>query len=662
MTLVALGRTGGNGKGVRRLNDLAREIVRRSGFAIASGIVARHTLRSVIARSLKVGNADSYANRVKNILDIVLRTGIDTTRLIEHGSPRVRDLGIVADTYRLALRSKKLIDQAELLRVAVEFGPEPRPLVVYGHHRARKEEVEFVDAIAADGSVMFLPSGEHSIFRSNSTLADQLKANGWLADNESGSVPYALGEALGAKFIEQNGEDPRFDAFAFPDIDAEVRRTLGVVKQLILDGCGPEQIAVVVRDHEQYAFPVGAVADEYGLPVRIDHAVPLGSTGFGGFVRLLFDAARDGFRFEATARMIMHRFGPKMEPDKYAAARAKHPAGIEKWSEFCPAIAHLDRPGEQSFDEWANWIKAAFVAFDVKKKAGADARELVAYKKLFETLDAVGQLEGGRSITFEALLGVISDILSSETAPFRSSKTGVALLAPDSIIGSTYDHVFVMGGAEGMLPKPPSEDPVVDFFERKQLAVNGVDFASAAEVARWEEMSFYFMLLAARREFCLSYPKVVDGHEMVASSFFARLGVDKVPPAPTQRTVSSDEEYRAACLRESVDAGVDTVLTSARRQYAVERRRESNAPYDEYDGVTGIAVDKAKRGWSASQLTVIGQCPFRWFAERILGLKPLDEMDFGLDPSVRGRLYHKALEIAVGRAKDEADVRSATLQ
>jgi RecB family exonuclease len=83
---------------------------------------------------------------------------------------------------------------------------------------------------------------------------------------------------------------------------------------------------------------------------------------------------------------------------------------------------------------------------------------------------------------------------------------------------------------------------------------------------------------------------------------------------------------------------------------------------DEYDGVIGIPIDPTERAWSASQFTVLGQCPYRWFAQKLLGLRSADEADTSLSPAVRGSLYHKTLELAVQRSSNASDLRTAVLE
>ena len=106
--------------------------------------------------------------------------------------------------------------------------------------------------------------------------------------------------------------------------------------------------------------------------------------------------------------------------------------------------------------------------------------------------------------------------------------------------------------------------------------------------------------------------------------------------------------------------GHDAILNAARHQHAIESRRESTEPPDEYDGVVGVPVSKPY--WSASSLSRIGSCPFKWFANDVLRLNEPEEADAELRGDMRGRLYHKALELAVKRARGTVDLRTSVLE
>ncbi len=651
----------GSGRSSVTLDRLAREVVLQNGLSPAAGITARHLRRVAIKNIVPGAHAASLAARIASILNIVLRTGIDPGKLIEHGSPRVRQLGLIAAEYRRLLRERKLIDREETLLAAAGFAPERRQMVIFGYHRARKEEILFIDAIAGDGSVLYLPCGEEGMFTVNRRWADHLKQNGW--DVASANIgPVTAGECLAAAYARIAAPPPA-NAVAYTDIDAEVRGCLAEAKQLVVNGTDPRDIAIAVRGLSDYAPAIAAVAGEYGLPVNISLATPLAQTAFGSLIGLVMDAAEDRLGFEAAARLLMHPFGPKMSEGKWTEARKSHFSGIEAWAAVCPELGALDAGDEpMTLDESADRLVGFLKSINVREKAAPRAREILAYRKFTESLDELKRLDGPHMMSLDAFAAAIGDLLSDESVPFSPSSTGIEVIEPKNIVGRSFGRVFVLGMAEGAFPKAASEDPVVDFFERRQLAVHGVEFAEAADVARWEELSFYFTLLSARGGIKFSYPKVVEDSESVESSFFKRLGVGSVPNAPEMLIVSSPEEWRTRMLRTAEPLGGDTVIERARAQYRVERRREDAGTYDEYDGIIGVPFDAAAREWSASQLTQIGQCSFRWFAERILKLKPVDEMELALDPATRGSLYHKALELAVARAMNAPDIRAATLE
>src|SRR5262249_44478620 len=142
-----------------------------------------------------------------------------------------------------------------------------------------------------------------------------------------------------------------------------------------------------------------------------------------------------------------------------------------------------------------------------------------------------------------------------------------------------------IGMAEGILPAPAADSNVIDFCEREKLRQDGIHFEDALEVPRWEALTFYFTLLACAGKICLSYPKFVVETELLGSSYFKRLGVE--PRPSIDQFVSSIPESFFLQAEDGI-RDHDAVLAAARHQYAVEARRESGEPPDEYDGMIGV--------------------------------------------------------------------------
>ncbi len=138
----------------------------------------------------------------------------------------------------------------------------------------------------------------------------------------------------------------------------------------------------------------------------------------------------------------------------------------------------------------------------------------------------------------------------------------------------------------------------------------------------------------------------MDSEAFLKSPYLTSLGLEPVPLplAP----VASLEQARQIYLRRDVSPD-DPVLPHAVHAWAVEKRREGAELPDEYDGVVGLPLNPSTRVFSASQLTALGQCPFKWFADKVLRLAELAEAESDLSPLLKGNLYYRCLELALSK-------------
>lgn len=645
----------------KSLSSLALGVIKSKGYQVASPLTARRALTSTVRDVLGVADTSSMASRLELPLQTVLRTGMDAKALEEFGSERVRQLAWVAAEYQFRLRRRGLMDQSEVLWQASVMGARPRRVYVHGYYRSRPEEVAFVNKLAGDGSLMALPLTDHAMFAVNREAIDLLGRHGWGVE-----TPHAGDDSVGAQLCRRftGDHDPAAPegvrASVHPDIESELRGALGAVKRLLAAGTPSNDIIIVSRDARLYGPAALAVAAEYGVPVRTRYDVPLPETRFGAWLAMMLDAVLGGFQFETTLRLLVHPVGPELPAVRWHAARAKRPAGLDAWREHAPELDALDWPGEDSRGSWVGRLAASLNALKVRSKVGRWARETVAYHTLFEELQLARE-GAGETLSRERFRDEVLEVMALLTVPYQTGSGGVEIHEPHTLLGSKYRHVFVLGMSEGVTPGPVAENPVIDFHERKKLLRHGVEFEDAAAVTRWEALSFYFMLDVATESVTFSRPAVIDNKERIASPYLTQLGLKAdAAPASSSLAASPAESRRVLLLRADEPSG-DPVLAAARHSLHVERLRERPGPYDEYDGATGIALDHAAHWWSASQLTRIGQCPFKWFAERALGARPPDEPAVSLTALIIGRLYHKTLELALAPAPNVDDGRRVAL-
>ncbi len=644
-----------------KLETIAARRLAANGFGIASPIKARQMLRAAIRRRTEERDVSGYAGLISETLATILRTGINTAKLLEHGSPRVRVLAAVADEYVRLLREQDLADPAEVVHQASLLPLEPEKILVYGYFRARSEEIAFLNRLAAIGSIYYLPCGDTGIFHSNIFWRDSMIASGWNEETDDPANERTVGRSAAECFAESLTKCPdTVHAFRCRDIDAETRFILGRVKRLLLDGADSGSVAIVCRQPEKYARIFAEVGAEYGLPLCINVPVPLSITAVGALITQMTDAVSTGHDFEPMARLLMHPFGPDRTEGIWPAARSTRPRGVEEWSRFWAEAACLSWPESQSPALWARTLNKCLDDLGVKLKAADSARELTALYTFQDALREAVSMEQQTEMSFEAFAALVSEVLTEASTPFSPSPVGVEVFSPDTIIGGSFDNVFIAGMAEGVFPAAVVDNPVVDFYERRHLAEHGIAFESAAEIARWASASFFLTLIASERSVTLTYPVLEGRDEFLPSPFLEKMGVD-IAEAPSDHASSIEERRYDILPLTEIDSGDDPVLAPARSSYQAELARGSEPGMTEFDGIISRSLDAEARTWSVSQFTQIGQCAFRWFASRVLRLEPPDEAVNEIDRRTLGSFYHKVLELAVAPSLGKADIRTAVI-
>jgi RecB family exonuclease len=637
------------------LEDLARRSLEDAGLVVASPVAAQRQLRAVVGDCLAPSDVEGTTRAVASTVRELLRTGVDLEALAADGSPRVARLAQVSAGYRKALAAQGRVDPAEALWAAASRVSEPQLLFLYGYARLGLGEEEFLNAAAGDGSEVLLTGAEHPLLAENLDASERLARRGWLVERRSAAAE-TVGERLARTLLGDEPPGEGVSAHVYPHMDAEVRGVLAAVKQHLRAGVSPSDISIVARDDASYGPPLLAAAWEYGVPVRALYAVPLEATRIGAWLQLFFEAQLANFPYETTVRLLRHPLWTGLWGEPWSRARRRRPSGRTAWGEVGVDFAALALPSRASRGTYIQQLKA-LIGNELRRRARRWPAEIIAGQTL---LAALGELaEPATAIcTLEGFAAEIAEVLALLTAPAHPGRGGVELHTPLSLFGACYRHVYVLGMAEGILPAPLRDDPVLDFHERKRLAAAGFPLDDAAAAAQREALSFLAMLQTAAERITLSYPKLAGTQESLPSPYLAALRLEPTPNPLT--TACSPEEVRRLGLRGDVGT-VDPVLVSARLAWGVERRREGTGPPDEHDGMVGLPLDPFARTFSASQLTQLGQCPFRWFAGYVLRLAEPEEADDLLSGSLRGRLFHSALRHSAAGRGEAADLREQVL-
>lgn len=646
------------GKAPCSLDSLARRVLRDARWLVASAPMAYRTLRQAVDEVMTPDDLEGTTRVVAESLRALLRANLGVVRR-HAGTPRVKALCDLAEHYQSLLDARQLVDAAEMLWRAATIKPPHLCLHVRGYPRLGAAELTFLDALAGDGSSLVLPSGQGSLFEASEEAATHLVNLGWRLERQV-AVPETLGErvSLGFTGVMQDGA-AELVADCYPHLEAEVRGALHCVKSLLLQGVSAGDIVLVTRDETRYGPVVRAVAREFALPVRTYERVPLSESYLGGWLRLAADSVLSDGRFEPTAGLLGHTLSARLSGDSWREARRKRPDNFAAWSAVWADVAILQWPERASREIYLQHLRTALEYFEVKANSARQLREKTAYHQLQRALLALAT-PAEEVLTCRRFWGEVAELtalLRVAGDPHLQSEQVVALHTPLALYGARIPHVIVMGLAEGIFPAVLQDDPVLDFYARKQLHSKGIPLEDARAAALRERLSFWTLLQVATSTLKLSYPSRIDDQLQLPGAHITALGLT-VRQAP-ERSPASPEEARRLLLQRTTEA--DAVLPQAYHAWQVELRRESATPHDAYDGVLDIPRDPAEHIFSASQLTALGQCPYRWFAGYLLCLAEPKEVDEELAPDLRGTFYHRVLELTLSQALQAESPRTAAL-
>ena len=780
------------------LQSLAQQIIAKDRFAEVPVLTAYRCLQETVKDVLPTADIEGTTRRVAPTLKELLRIGswqdgatplrdaiyrVSTASCQEAGVNipgfessirRFEPLAQLAKAYQQRLRAKKLVDPAEIFWFASQLNHEKREsLLVYGYDFPHMDELQFLNAVAGDRSVLFLPVVNHPLFADNQRSLLWLQEQGWEAgergrggegergrhgdtetrrhgDTERGEgvrrkdvetrnvetrnfaslqmrdACESVGQQLCQRFLGLQskepdrpvGNSPNVELYiaslqkccvsTYPHLEAEVRGVLGQVKELLLQDIPANQIALVARNETNYGSVLLDIAWEYDLPIRALYSIPLAVTRLGAWIEALGKTVMADLPFEATAKLLTHPLCSGLSPEIWVQARKSHPSGLANWQKILHPegvdgvdleraidLSILSWPSEDSRENWVERLQHIFKAFNLRKRAARWAREAVAYYTFQEGLVHISKPET-EILTLEEFIEEISQLTALLTVPAAPGRGGVELHTPASLVGSRYQFVFVLGMAEGLLPAPVVDNVVLDFRDRQLLRQSGIPVADAVATAQLEALSFYGLLKTATQNLTLSYPRLIDRMQMLPSPYIQKLGltVEAAPPLSVASVelsrqvhlrdkgaleISKGRRQEAGGRRQEEEEGKrvlqiyvpasqiedrqiedrqqlsepDRVLSHAYHSWTVEMGRESGQPPDEYDGAIAIGSDPDRWVFSASQLTNLGQCPFKWFSQKLLHLLDLEEAEEELSASLRGRLYHKTLELSVNWAKQQ---------
>ena len=308
-----------------------------------------------------------------------------------------------------------------------------------------------------------------------------------------------------------------------------------------------------------------------------------------------------------------------------------------------------------------------------------------AFVAAIKSIELTGNSGKTRLATF---LQEVRRSLAAQSQIFGApDRNGLRVLEATDVRGLRMRAVFIAGLTEGGFPLTASRDWIYPHEERDRLKQYGLTLEDISpNTLLKEEHYFYQVACRATERLYLTRPLMLgDDSETVASYYIDELRRAVAPLRVETETVRRDYDGKnIADVSTTTEMNISLVrqqerhlhrgqkgsllpqprltrlLTLARndgflsdaalRRIEIERER-AIGPFGTYDGVITdqdlLHLVKLKFGsdfvHSASGLSVYGNCPYRFFAQRVLRLEPRGEAALDLQAIDAGKLLHDIL-------------------
>jgi RecB family exonuclease len=628
-------------------------------------------------------------------------------RIGRHGSPLAADVARVSDATRALLRDE-WYDEPDLLRAAAQaltaaavaqFGV----VVLHSPQRVTPAATHLVQALAehVDVEVLAAMTGDE---RADSGVVDLLRRLG-VPPHARPAPPAAPSGAV---------------VISTSDADEEVRAAVRRVVAAAHEGTPLDRIAVLWSSTGPYLRLLAEHLDAAGVPWNGPSQIQLTERVAGRTLIALLDLDRHGWRrhdvmafissspirgldrrlaptgaWERISRLAgvargddwdraltraatMSRAQAQDESisdamQRYLLAEAER---AESLREFVASLRASLGPRDQrrAWSEWAEWSHTELR----RLLGGMAARERLpsveqkAFERVEAALDRLGTLD---AVAEPATRPDFRDALFAELeASFvRRGRIGEGVVVGplSTAVGIDASEVIVLGACDGVLPRPPITDPLLDDADR----AHGGPGVRLASDATDEQRRHFLAALAAAPALTILRPRgdLRRSSERPPSRWIAELvrpvedeqviasfagGVEQAP-----RPSSPQDDRTQVLLRSSLSGRRLDDSALARRDGALRpalrllRARESSA-LTAYDGdlseLTISSPFNSDRPIGVTRLEMWLACPHAYFMDQVLRVPIVDDPDVQLEiaPMERGSLVHRTLDRFLRRVLD----------
>ena len=423
--------------------------------------------------------------------------------------------------------------------------------------------------------------------------------------------------------------------------------------------------AVVFKRPLPYVYLARSVFADAGIPYQTFDSLPLAAEPYAAALDLVFEFVTSEFTRETVIALLSSPHftfevdgAPIRRFDIAALNRAYSDSGyfggvdhVKQFASDAPArIARPARAAAAAADELRALTEVqkpsvhiatllAFLSAHDRMPPLGDAlreRHLRARRAIMSAIQGLGRAHQQLDDTPAPLVEVAAMIrrwIEGQTFAPRTGTSGVQLLDAQAARYGDFDEMFLVGLIEGEWPARSAKNI---FYPHSLLTQ--LDWSDTRMALAGERAAFHDLLVLPRHRIHLSTFELEDDAIVGPSVFLEdvdRAGVRMVgtPESPAGRIFVSEGL--------TSDPIVPGVVEGEASRWLQLRAGRSQLSDDRFHGQTGAYHPAA---YTVSSLERYLECPFRYFAERVLRLEEDPEDEAAMTPKELGIFVHEVFE------------------
>lgn len=467
----------------------------------------------------------------------------------------------------------------------------------------------------------------------------------------------------------------------------EVEEVCRWLKQQLKAGVAPSDMVLIARHPDQYRNQVAQTLAQMEIPSEVTAKVEDLELPPVLAARTALCVVREDWPQASFIRLVQLLLGADLASVLDRLSReANLLGGSASWQELlekslgdegeavlslCQELAQLSGP--QRVEEYSSrlWqlVRSRFTLSTPGKAAIFGVLALSRLEAILGELSSLApyypeelELDAFERLFLKALGDANQQL--SERAVRRG--TGVRLVDPVGARGLTWQGAAILGLEEGAYPTPWPEDWLFAEELRQAFKQKGIRLQLRGTMAGRERDFFQLALSRGKVQLLLSY-KTLDesGSPILPSPYLVELLQKRGFP---RHELSLSQQFPEKCSLLATERELalfaqakgnrqlwaqyqgrrPRLAEQISRAGAVIKKRNSKlwSPFDgqlPHPEILAALPFSSRTIWSASQLETYGSCPFRFFCQEVLKVKPLTPLEAQLSPKDLGTVLHNVL-------------------